>query len=147
MNQLRHHQLGRGGRWRRSRHLRRVQRPRQGGQSEIESRSASYAALDPLFRVFFSEITNGPRHLAWHQISNICHETCGIVLWAIKMCGNVWDPLRASPGMIFGPKESLHGLGEHSGAFSRLHRGLRRSGATSGGPETHQGGGGIVAHF
>ena len=29
--QLRRHQLGRGGRWRRSRHLRRVQRPRQAG--------------------------------------------------------------------------------------------------------------------
>ena len=30
-HQLRRHQLGRGGRWRRSRHLRRVQRPRQAG--------------------------------------------------------------------------------------------------------------------
>ena len=33
--QLRRHQLGRGGRWRRSRHLRRVQRPRQGGMEMI----------------------------------------------------------------------------------------------------------------
>ena len=51
--QLRRHQIDRGEGWRRSRHLRRVQRPRQGGQSEIESRSASYAALDPLFWVCF----------------------------------------------------------------------------------------------
>ena len=35
MFQLRRHQLGRGGRWRRSRHLRRVQRPRQGGMEMI----------------------------------------------------------------------------------------------------------------
>ena len=30
----------------------------------------------------------------------ICNETCAIVLWAIIMCGNVCDRLRASPGMI-----------------------------------------------
>ena len=33
--QLRRHQLGRGGRWCRSRHLRRVQRPRQGAPENV----------------------------------------------------------------------------------------------------------------
>ena len=75
----------------------------------------------------------GPRHLQWHWIPDICYETCGIVLWSIIMCGNVWDRLRASPGMIFGAEESPYGLAEHPGAFSRPHRGLRRSGATSDG--------------
>ena len=55
--QLRRHQLGRGGRWRRSRHLRRVQRPRQGGM-EIISFPYRYRFKFPFFERSFHEITN-----------------------------------------------------------------------------------------
>ena len=49
------------------------------------------------------------------------------MLWAIILCANVCDRLRASPGMIFRAEESPYGLAEHSGALSRPHRALRRS--------------------
>ena len=54
--QLRRHQLGRGGRWRRSRHLRRVQRPRQGGIENGPSRRRVPGGT-PFFECSFHEIT------------------------------------------------------------------------------------------
>ena len=53
--QLRRHQLGRGGRWRRSRHLRRVQRPRQGGIENGPSRRRVPGGT-PFFECTFHEI-------------------------------------------------------------------------------------------
>ena len=50
--QLRRHQLGRGGRWRRSRRLRRVQRPRQCGIENGPSRRRVPGGTR--FVVFFS---------------------------------------------------------------------------------------------
>ena len=53
--QLRHHQLGRAGRWRRSRHLKRVQRPRQDG-TENDRVGLSIPGKSPLFERSFHEI-------------------------------------------------------------------------------------------
>ena len=57
MFQLRRHQLDRGGRWRRSRHLRRVQRPRQGGMEMICFPYRNRFKF-PFLGDLFSEITN-----------------------------------------------------------------------------------------
>ena len=59
-HQLRRHQLGRGGRWRRSRHLRRVQRPRQAGcgtDPEMLSFPYRIRCKSPFFECSFHEIT------------------------------------------------------------------------------------------
>ena len=72
--QQRRHQLGRGGRWRRSRHLRRVQRPRQGGIENGPSRRRVPGGT-PFFECSFHEITNEfcsesvqkPAAKKWHK--------------------------------------------------------------------------------
>ena len=59
-HQLRRHQLGRGGRWRRSRHLRRVQRPRQAGcgtNPEMLRFPYRNRCKSPFFECSFHEIT------------------------------------------------------------------------------------------
>ena len=56
-HQLRRHQLGRGGRWRRSRHLRRVQRPRQAGcGTKMNALGSVFRARAPFFSDYFVKL-------------------------------------------------------------------------------------------
>ena len=77
MFQLRRHQLDRGGRWLRSRHLRRVQRPRQGGIENGTSRRRVPGGT-PFFECSVHEIANEfcsksaqkPACKKWHVQTN-----------------------------------------------------------------------------
>ena len=107
MFQLRRHQLDRGGRWRRSRHLRRVQRPRQGGM-EMVSFPYRNRFKFPFLSDLFSENRNGfcPKSVQkvrckkWNKQTDTQTDRIG--------------PILSSSGTVFGSAKSQIPLADAS---------------------------------